>query len=104
MKPEIECCQQVDHLLQSVLEREPEPARFEQEAGSAAALYHPNIVTIHEIVHTDSGCIIVELVNDKTLREIPTSGPMPAKKLLDPAVQITRGPAHAHAAGIIHRD
>ena len=34
MKPEIECCQQVDHLLQSVLEREPEPARFEQSAAS----------------------------------------------------------------------
>jgi Tol biopolymer transport system component len=80
-------------------------ARFEQEARSASALNHPNIVTIHEIGrHDDTSYISMELVDGKTLRELVAAGPMPIRKLLGVAAQVAEGLAKAHGAGIIHRD
>ena len=79
--------------------------RFEQEARSASALNHPNIVTIHEIGTSESTTYIaMELVDGRTLREVLHSGPLPTKRLLDLAFQIADGLAKAHSAGIVHRD
>ncbi len=80
--------------------------RFEQEARSASALNHPNILTIYDIGSSDETVYIaMELIEGKTLRElIATSEPLATKKLLDVAVQIAEGLAKAHAAGIVHRD
>jgi Tol biopolymer transport system component/predicted Ser/Thr protein kinase len=80
--------------------------RFEQEARSASALNHPNILTVHDIAEADGTTYIaMELVDGRTLRELVASGePMPMKKLLDVAVQTAEGLAKAHAAGIVHRD
>jgi serine/threonine protein kinase/WD40 repeat protein len=79
--------------------------RFEQEARSASALNHHNIVTVHEIGSADSTIYIaMELVDGKTLRELVQSGAFPTRKLLDVGYQITDGLAKAHAAGIVHRD
>jgi Tol biopolymer transport system component len=80
--------------------------RFEQEARSASALNHPNILTIHDIAEADGTLYIaMELVEGKTLRElIASADPLPTKKLLDIAVQTAEGLSKAHAAGIVHRD
>ncbi|MFY9549536.1 MAG: protein kinase [Thermoanaerobaculia bacterium] len=80
--------------------------RFEQEARSASALNHPNILTIHDISESDGMLYIaMELVEGRTLRELLASGePLATKKLLDIAVQIAEGLAKAHGAGIVHRD
>jgi len=79
--------------------------RFEQEARSASALNHPNIVTIHEIGSHDSTIYIaMELLEGRTLREILHGDALPIRKLLDLASQISDGLARAHAAGIVHRD
>ncbi len=79
--------------------------RFEQEARSASALNHPNIVTIFEIGSSDSTTYIaMELVDGRTLREVLHSGPLPTRRLLDLAYQMADGLAKAHAAGIVHRD
>ncbi len=80
--------------------------RFEQEARSASALNHPNILTVYDIGESDGTVYIaMELVEGKTLRELVASDdPLPTKKLLDFAVQIAEGLAKAHAAGIVHRD
>jgi serine/threonine protein kinase len=80
--------------------------RFEQEARSASALNHPNILTIHDIAETDGTLYIaMELVEGRTLRELIVSGdPLPTRKLLDIAVQTAEGLSKAHAAGIVHRD
>src|SRR5215510_3823428 len=80
-------------------------ARFEQEARSASALNHPNIVTIYEIGSADSvSYISMELVQGRTVRELLTEGPLPTKRLLALSAQVADGLARAHAAGIVHRD
>jgi Tol biopolymer transport system component len=80
--------------------------RFEQEARSASALNHPNILTIHDIDSTNGTLYIaMELVEGRTLRELVASGePLPTRKLLDVATQTAEGLAKAHSAGIVHRD
>jgi serine/threonine-protein kinase len=79
--------------------------RFEQEARSASALNHPNIVTIHDIGQADSApYIAMELVEGKTVRELIASGPLPVRTLLTISAQVAEGLAKAHGAGIVHRD
>src|SRR5262250_3353692 len=79
--------------------------RFEQEARSASALNHPNILTVYDIGTSDGTTYIaMELVEGRTMRELVASEPIPIRKLLDYAVQIADGLAKAHSAGIVHRD
>ncbi len=79
--------------------------RFEQEARSASALNHQNIVTIHDI-GSDGATVYIamELVDGRTLREVLHGGALPTRRLLDLAFQMADGLAKAHAAGIVHRD
>src|SRR2546426_5941873 len=79
--------------------------RFVQEAKSASALNHPNIITIHDI-SSDNGVdfIVMEYVPGKTLDQlIPRKG-LRLSEALRYAVQIADALIAAHAAGIIHRD
>ena len=79
--------------------------RFEEEARSAAALNHPNIVSVHDMGTADGSLYIVsELLQGQNLREVLRQGPLPARKVLDYALQAARGLAAAHDAGIVHRD
>ena len=80
-------------------------ARFEQEARTASALNHPNVVTIYDIGTVDSlPYIAMEFVEGKTLRKMLGMGPIPVPRLLDIATQVAEGLAKAHAGGIVHRD
>ncbi|MDQ3711470.1 MAG: protein kinase [Acidobacteriota bacterium] len=80
-------------------------ARFEQEARSASALNHPNIITIHEI-GKDRGIhfIATEFINGKTLRQRIGGKRLETAKALDVAMQIASALAVAHETGIVHRD
>jgi serine/threonine protein kinase len=79
--------------------------RFEQEARSASALNHPNIITIYEIGASDSSSFIaMEYVDGKTLRELLQAGPMQIRKAVQIAVQMAEALGKAHEAGIVHRD
>ena len=80
-------------------------SRFEQEARSACALNHPNIVTIYELGHVNgTSYIAMELVIGETVRELLASGPMPLRKAVAIAAQIADALAQAHTIGIVHRD
>jgi eukaryotic-like serine/threonine-protein kinase len=78
--------------------------RFIQEAKTASALNHPNIITIHEIEQIDSvNFIVTEFIEGETLRQRIRAG-MKLADILDVAIQAASALAAAHAAGIIHRD
>jgi serine/threonine protein kinase len=79
--------------------------RFLQEARTASALNHPNIITIYDIGSTEGfDYLAMELVPGKPLSQlIPREG-LPLNELLRFAIQITDALAKAHAGGIIHRD
>ena len=80
-------------------------ARFAHEARAASALNHPNIVTIYDIGRTDDAPFLaMELISGRTLRDLVKEGPVPFRRLLDVAAQLTDGLASAHGAGIVHRD
>jgi eukaryotic-like serine/threonine-protein kinase len=79
--------------------------RFVQEAKSASALNHPNIITIYEIEQIDSVNFIAnEFIDGETLRERMRQGPRKLSEVLDVGVQVTSALSAAHAAGIVHRD
>jgi predicted ATPase len=79
--------------------------RFEDEARSASALNHPNIVTIHELGRDGTThYIAMELVEGVTLRALLRSGSLPLRRALEIAVQVAEGLTKAHEAGIAHRD
>jgi hypothetical protein len=79
--------------------------RFEQEARTAGALNHPNILAIHDIgSHDGSPYLVSELLEGQTLRERLSESLLPLRKTLDYAVQIASGLGAAHEKGIVHRD
>ncbi len=78
--------------------------RFEQEARSASALNHPNIVHIYDIGDDDGiHYMAMELVEGETLRQM-LGRPLAIPRLLEIGTQISEGLAKAHEAGIVHRD
>jgi eukaryotic-like serine/threonine-protein kinase len=80
-------------------------SRFEREARAIAALNHPNIVAVYDFgVEAGQQYIVSELVEGESLRALLPGKPVPIRKLLDIATQVTDGLAAAHAAGVVHRD
>ncbi len=80
--------------------------RFAQESRAAAALNHPNILSIYDIGN-DHGTpyVVSELLEGETLRERLRTGPISStRKAIEYAQQIARGLAAAHEKGIVHRD
>ena len=80
--------------------------RFQIEAQSAAALSHPNIVSIYDVANEDNiNYIVMELIVGKTLKEvIIENGKLDWKKSAEIASQIASGLYTAHKNHIIHRD
>ena len=82
----------------------PAVARFIREAKAASALNHPNIVTIYEVVHSESRfAIVMELVDGVSLRELCGSR-QPVDRMLHLGAQVARALAAAHKQGIVHCD
>ena len=79
--------------------------RFLREARAASAVDHPNLCTVHDVGESDGRLYIVfALYEGETLRERIRRGPLPLAEARDVAIQVARGLARAHEAGIIHRD
>jgi eukaryotic-like serine/threonine-protein kinase len=79
--------------------------RFEQEARAAAALNHPNVLSVFQMgTYEGAPYLVSELLEGVTLREQLARGSMPLRNVIDDAVHIARGLAAAHEKGIVHRD
>jgi serine/threonine protein kinase len=80
-------------------------ARLIQEAKTASALNHPNIVTIHEIdVAGDLLFIAMEYIEGRTLEQLIPQKGLRFADVLRYAVPAADALAAAHAIGIVHRD
>jgi serine/threonine protein kinase len=78
--------------------------RFVQEARAAAAINHPNVLTVHDLGHAAGiPYLVTELLEGDTLRA-SYGTPLPTRQALDYALQIAHGLAAAHDQGIVHRD
>ncbi|RJE90553.1 Stk1 family PASTA domain-containing Ser/Thr kinase [Paenibacillus sp. 1011MAR3C5] len=80
--------------------------RFRREAQSAAALSHPNVVSIYDVgQEEDTHYIVMEYVEGSNLNEIiQERAPLQAEEAVRVAVQICDALDHAHQNHIIHRD
>ena len=82
--------------------------RFRAEAQSAAALTHPNIVSVYDVGQEDDGninYIVMELLETKTLKDyIEEHGAIDNEMTLKIAAQIASALEAAHKAHIVHRD
>jgi len=80
--------------------------RFIREARSVARLSHPNIVVVYD-VGEDAGrpFMAMEFIEGETLTKVLRQKPsLPVVRRLAFVEDLCAGLAHAHAAGIIHRD
>lgn len=80
--------------------------RFRAEAQSAAALTHPNIVSVYDVGEEDGiNYIVMELLESKTLKDyINENGAFSSELTLKIAAQIASALQAAHKSHIIHRD
>lgn len=81
--------------------------RFEKEAEAAAALSHPNLISIYNHGTTAEGesYLVMDYLEGPSLAEvIEKKEKLGTERLLDIFIQICDGLAHAHKAGVIHRD
>jgi eukaryotic-like serine/threonine-protein kinase len=80
--------------------------RFRREAKNAAALNHPNIVSIYDRGNAeDTYYIAMEFLDGRTLKELIVSrGAAPINVAVEYARQILSALRFAHRHGIVHRD
>jgi tetratricopeptide (TPR) repeat protein len=80
--------------------------RLIREARAAAALDHPTICGVHEVIVEPDGraAIVMQYVEGETLAAILRRGPLDARFALSIATDLTKALAAAHKRGIIHRD
>lgn len=93
-------------LRQQFVNDEEFISRFRREAQSAAALSHPNVVSIYDVGQQDDiHYIVMEYVEGHNLNEIIVErAPLQIEEAVHIAQQICDALDHAHANHIIHRD
>ncbi len=80
-------------------------SRFLREARTAAAVVHPNIVSIFAVEEEPVPYIVMEYVSGSTLQNrLDTCGPLTLSEILRVSTQLAEGLAAAHSANLIHRD
>jgi serine/threonine protein kinase len=79
--------------------------RFEREARAIAALSHPNICQLHDVVHHDGvDFLVMEYLEGETLSSRLKKGALPLAQTLEYGIQIANALEQAHRKGVTHRD
>jgi serine/threonine protein kinase len=83
-----------------------DPARrelFLRDTRAAAAVSHPNIVTLYEVGEDDEGVYLVhEFLQGQTLTNVIAGRPLNPRRAVDLANQMAEALADAHAADLVH--
>lgn len=87
-------------------ERELLCERMLREARAAAALNHPAVVSIFDVVnYNERPWIVMELLEASSITDIiRDEGPMPPIKVAEIGLAVLGALATAHQAGVLHRD
>ncbi|MEM1247631.1 MAG: serine/threonine-protein kinase [Acidobacteriota bacterium] len=93
-------------LNPQLVSKRPTYARlFVQEARAAAALVHPNVVTVHNIIELDGYWMIeMEWVDGAPLHRAWQAGPQSTFRATKLMHMLASGLAAAHHRDIVHRD
>jgi serine/threonine protein kinase len=79
--------------------------QLQKEAGSLAALQHPNIVTVYDVDRDEDGpYVVMELIGGKTLDELVEDAPLTLDDFKELAKQTQEGLIAAQELGLVHRD
>jgi tRNA A-37 threonylcarbamoyl transferase component Bud32 len=82
-------------------------ARFDREAGTVAALEHPNTIQVYDFGEMEDGTLylVMEFVQGRSVADIlEKDGPMPPERVENILRQVCGSLAEAHGHGIVHRD
>ncbi len=95
----------IKFLPQYLTKDEVNVERFKREARAAAALNHPNIVTIHDVIEANGQiCIVMEYVDGESLKTKLNKGKIKVHEVIEITKQICEGLSKAHQVDIVHRD
>ena len=95
----------LDVALKIVAREGKAAARAEREAAAAARLRHPSCLRAYAFARDPRHVYIAyEFVPGQTFREALRAGDLNDSSAIEACAQICDGLAHAHAAGILHRD
>jgi hypothetical protein len=79
--------------------------RLLQEARAVAALSHPHIATLYDVLEdADHLLLVMEYVEGRTAAALIAEGPLPLGQALRLASQIVDAVVYAHERGIVHCD
>jgi hypothetical protein len=95
----------LDVALKIIAREGKSAARAEREAAAAAHLRHPACLRAYGFARDARHVYIAyEYVPGRTYREALRAGELPDDEAIEACAQVCDGLAHAHAAGILHRD
>ncbi|MCL2454602.1 MAG: protein kinase [Micrococcales bacterium] len=83
--------------------------RFDREASTVVGLDHPYIVEVTDTNHADDRTglryIVMKYIKGhRTLADELAAGPLSVERAVSVVGDVLEGLAHAHAAGVVHRD
>ncbi|HET8975611.1 MAG TPA: serine/threonine-protein kinase [Solirubrobacterales bacterium] len=88
-----------------VIDREEGGPRVMREAQAVARLAHRNIATLYELAGEDGRAYLVsELIEGETLRTLARRGDLSDRLVAEIGADCAAALAHAHRAGVVHRD
>jgi Protein kinase domain len=95
----------LDVALKIIAREGKAAARAEREAAAAARLRHPSCLRAYAFARDARHVYIAyEYVPGRTFREAMRGGELPDAAAVEACAQVCEGLAHAHSAGILHRD